>query len=284
MKKLKNILVPTDFSVTARNAFHYAEKLAQATGTEITVAHVNEFFIPISDIAVAPLSRNEEPQMDEAMENFIHEEDISKGVLTKKDIKIRILKGNPMHRIVDLSKENGTGWIVMGTTGLQDFISKIIGSTSFYVVNQAQCPVFLISRDVKWRPIKRIMFASNVLSSNPEMLKHITDFAEIFNAAVHFVHVDDGANSSVQVTDAIWEELLTREAPTISFQIHSIGKEDTVESLNKYAVEHKIDLVAFISSHRSFWQHLIHKSVTERFALTSTCPMLVMHFDDKKYV
>lgn len=282
MKKQKNIIVPTDFSVTARNAFHYAEKLAEAADATLTVAHVNEYFIPISDIAVAPLSRHEEPQLDEAMDNFINEEDISSGTLTKKAIKTRILKGSPMHRIVDLSGEKETDWIVMGTTGLQDFISKIIGSTSFYVSNQAHCPVFLVSRDATWRPIRHILFASNVFSAQLKMVHQIINFAEQFKASIHFVHVDEGHDEVAKVNTVIWDEFLAQKSPTVSFQVHTISHSEAVKALHHYAEEHNIDLVAFISPHRSFWKHLIHQSVTEGFAMVSECPMLVMHLDDKQ--
>ena len=282
MKKQKNIIVPSDFSVTARNAFHYAEKLAESADATLTVAHVNEYFIPISDIAVAPLSRHEEPQLDEAMDNFINEEDISSGTLTKKAIKTRILKGSPMHRIVDLSGEKETDWLVMGTTGLQDFLSKIIGSTSLYVTTQAHFPVFLISRDATWRPIKRILFASNVFSTQPKMMHQIINFAEQFKASIHFVHIDDGHNEVVKVNTGIWDEFLAQKSPTVSFQVHTINDGDAVKALHQYAEEHNIDLVAFIGPHRSFWEHLVHRSVTEGFAMVSERPMLVMHTDDKQ--
>ena len=54
MKTQKKIIVPTDFSVTARNAFHFAENLAESIDAALTVVHVNEYFIPISNFAVAP--------------------------------------------------------------------------------------------------------------------------------------------------------------------------------------------------------------------------------------
>lgn len=282
MKTQKNIVVPTDFSVTARNAFHYAEKLAQSVEATLTVVHVNEFFIPISDIAVAPLSRYEEPQLNKALESFINDdyEDSATPTLTQKIIKTRILKGSTTHRIVEVSEEKETDWIVMGTTGLQDIISKIIGSTSFYVANQAHCPVFLIPRDATWQPIRRILFASNVVSAHPKMMRQIIHFAEQFNAAIHFVHVDEGNYETVKVNNVICEEFLSRISPTDFFQMHTINSNNAVQALHLYAQNNNIDLVAFISPHRSFWQNLMHRSVTERFAIVTERPMLVMHLDD----
>ena len=282
MKKIRNILVPTDFSATARNAFHYAEKLAKTIGAHLNVVHIKESFIPVSDITVTPLFlRDEELLSREALDNFVQDENNDSDTLTKKEIKTHTLLGNPTENLIALSKEPETDWIVMGTTGLQDFISKIIGSISFAVSNQAQSPVFLIPRDATWRPIKRILFASNTVSAQPKMLHQITDIAERFGAAIHFIHVDEGQNEQIRVTDGIWRDLLARVKPTASFQIHSISNENAVKALNQYAIEHDIDVVAFISQHRSFWQNLIHSSITEQFAIITDRPMLIMHIDDK---
>lgn len=282
MKTQIKIVVPTDFSVTARNAFQFAENLAESTKAALTVVHVNEYFIPISNFAVAPLSLNEEPQLGEAMENFIQDknEDTGMPTLTKNAVKTRILKGNTTDRLVELSEEKDTDWIVMGTTGLQDFTTKIIGSTSYSLANKAHCPVFLVPRDAKWRPIRKILFASNSVSARPEMMRKIIAFAEIFKASIHFVHVNEGNHETAQVNNVIWDEFLCRTTPTVSFQTHVINSNNAVQALHLYAKNHNIDLVAFISPHRSFWQNLIHISVTERFAMVDERPMLIMHFDD----
>ena len=284
MKTQKKIIVPTDFSVTALNAFNYAKKLAKSLDAALTVVHVSEYFIPISDFAVAPLFLNEEPQLDEAMENFIQNEieDSETLTLTKNEVKKRILKGNTSDRLVELSEEKDTDWIVMGTTGLQDFISKIIGSISYSTANKAHCPVFLVPRDAKWRPIRKILFASNLVSAQPEMMRKIIAFAEIFKASIHFVHVNEGNHETIHVKNVIWEAFLSRTSPTVSFQSHVINSNNAVQALHLYAKNHNIDLVAFISPHRSFWQNLMHKSVTERYAIVNERPMLVMHFDDRE--
>ena len=74
--------------------------------------------------------------------------------------------------------------IVMGTTGLQDFLSKIIGSTSLEVANKAHCPVLLVPRDARWKRIDKIMYASNYDSTTPKMVREITDFAVMINSLI----------------------------------------------------------------------------------------------------
>ena len=282
MKSIKNILVPTDFSVTARNAYAYAKLLAQSLDAHVTVVHINEYFIPVSEIAVAPLSEHEEDRLTEAMETFISDdirgESGDTSILVKNNVKSKILRGDPVSRLEELSKN--ADLILMGTTGLQDFISKIIGSTSLEIANKAHCPVILVPRDARWKPIDRIMYASNYDSTTPKMVREITDFAVMINAAVHFVHIEEFAENDEKVTNIIWDELFSTSDPSLAFEIHTIYGEDRIKELNEYSEKNKINLMAFVSKHRNFWQNLMHNSVTQNIAISTTTPMLVMHFDD----
>jgi nucleotide-binding universal stress UspA family protein len=280
MKKIKNILVPTDFSLTAKNAFQYAKMLAETLDATVTVVHINEYFIPVSDIAIAPLSETEESQIEEAMDTFVSE-DIGEGVLVKSNVKTKILQGDPVERLLDLSESNHVDVIVMGSTGLQDFLSKIIGSTSLELANKAHCPVILVPRDTKWERIDRIMYASNYDSTTPKMIREVTEFAISLHAAIHFVHVEDFSPvGEGKVTEIIWDELFSLTDPSLAFEIHSIYGNDKIQELKQYAVSNDIDLMAFVSKHRSFWENLMHKSVTENIAVSAYTPMLIMHLDD----
>lgn len=285
MKSITKILVPTDFSVTARNAYAYAQTLALRLNAEITVVHVSEIFIPISDLAVAPLSEMEESKLAEAMEVFVSETENTEGscsttdILIKNNIKTKIVKGEPVSRLVELSKS--TDLIVMGTTGLQDFISKIIGSTSLDVANQAHCPVILVPRNAHWKRIDRIMYASNYDSTTAKMIKEIMDFATLIEAAVHFVHIQEAVKGDDKVMDNIWGELFSKSEPSLAFEMHTVSGSDKIKGLKEYSDANKINLMAFVSKHRNFWQNLMHTSVTQNIAISTETPMMVMHLDDR---
>ncbi len=285
MKTIKNILVPTDFSATASGAFRYAKVLAQALNAHITVLHVSPYFLAASEIVVPLDTQEEEGRLQETMEAFINDEGDESSVMVKTVVKTKILRGESVSRIVELSQTDSVDLIVMGTTGLQDFLSKIIGSTSLDVSNKAHCPVILVPRDVKWQPIDRILFASNVESINPTMVHEITDFAQLFGAAIHFVHVSEKErthpDTSGNLTDKVWTERYEKSNATLPFEIHTVYGFDVVKQLSKYVYKNDINLIAFVSKHRSFWQNLMHNSVTEKVAISTEIPMLIMHSDDK---
>lgn len=294
MKTIKNILVPTDFSATASGAFRYAKVLAQALNANITVLHVNAYFLAASEIVVPLSTQNDEKRLEETMEAFIKDEaDDDATTMVKTVVKTKILRGESVSQIVELSQSEGVDLIVMGTTGLQDFLTKIIGSTSLDVANKAHCPVILVPRDAKWTPIERIVFASNVDSVTPTMVHEIADFAQLLNATLHFVHVSEKENSDATDKEdnmpldkigKMWSERYGKSNVSahqvMPFEIHTVYGFDVVKQLSKYVYKNDIHLLAFVRKHRNFWQNLMHSSVTEKVAISTEIPMMIMHTDD----
>jgi nucleotide-binding universal stress UspA family protein len=287
MKTIKNILVPTDFSATARGAFRYAKVLAQALNANITVLHVIPYFLAASEISIPLDTKDDEIRLQETMESFINDDIDVGNVMVKTTVNVKLLKGDAVSRIIELSNSDSTDLIVMGTTGLQDFLSKIIGSVSLDVSNQAHCPVVLVPRDAKWQPIDRILFASNRESVTPPIVRETAYFAQLLGATIHFVHISEKQHEPANINkdrntiiDNIWAELYEKSNGAYPFEIHTVYGFDIVKQLSKYVYKNNINLVAFVSKHRNFWQNLMHDSVTQKVAISTEIPMLIMHVDD----
>ncbi len=280
MKNIRNIVVPTDFSATSRNAYAYAQVLAEAFNAEITVLHIKENYLPASEISIPSISFYDEAPLNETMNEFVENQDSDMPVMVKTKVKSKIVTGTAIDEIVHYSKRDDVDLIVMGTTGLQDFVSKIIGTVSLDVANKAHCPVLLVPRDATWQPINRIMFTANYVSTMPKTVNEITDFAELLNANIHFVHINENKVENEKLMETIWDELFEAADPRVAFEMHTIYNDDVVNQLQRYATEHHIDLIAFVNKKRNFWQNLMHYSVTQNIAISTDKPMLVLHFDD----
>lgn len=282
MINIKNILVPIDFSATARNAYQYAKKLAETLNADVTLINIEEYYMPISEIPFEPFATDPN-YITEEMENFIKDENTSNDwIMLNNKLKNKTLKGDLTGSIIALSDEHSTDLIVIGTTGLQDFLSKITGSISLTVASKAHCPVILVPHLAKWKDIKKIMYASNYDSTSSEMIKEIIDFSVILDAKVHFVHVEDfSSKEEIRKTAIMKEELfeLTDHIPTL--EVHSIYGDDKIQDLQHYAQHNDIDLMAFASKRRGFWDNFMHKSVTEHIALSTEKPMMLLHLNNE---
>jgi nucleotide-binding universal stress UspA family protein len=279
MEKIKNIVVATDFSATARDAYSYSKELSNTLGASLTIVHVKENLIMGSDVMIAT---KDDTQLIKNIEDLVAEENTSLGSTVKQDVKIKVLAGDPVDVLVEISKSGDADLLVIGTTGLADVLTKLFGSVSIKVSNKAHCPVILVPRDAKWQPIKQILFASNSDSMTKELSHDIIDFALNIHAGVHFVNVRNyDPPFEAKQKDIDWNELFVATDPNLSFEKHTIYGNDTIAELKKYSEEKNINLIAFASKHRNFWENLMHRSITENAALSTVLPIMVMHLDDK---
>lgn len=279
MKNIKNILVPTDFSATARNAFEYAKMLAEVFEANLTVVHVQPSLLTASEITIPIYGGDIDERVQEAMAEFVADTSDS-DVMVQTKVMTKIVKGETISHLVELSSSNAYDLIVMGMTGLQDFMDKIIGTTSLDVSNQAECPVLLVPRDTHWQRVDRLLFAVDRSTAAAKTVRSCLDWAENLAAKLFFVHVDEKPEGDYKLTETIWEELFHQSDPSVAFEIHTINSSDTVGELTQYADKKAIDWFIFVTKHRNFWQNIIHRSISQNVAMTTTKPVLVLHLDD----
>jgi len=282
MENINHIVVATDLSVVSRNAYLYAKLLALSLNAKLTIINVREDVMMISDVSFSVLPFISDLDIIHQIQEIVKEENSKLNILTNvNDVHIQILKGNVIDALVDYSKKNTTDLMIIGSTGLSDVLTKLFGSISVGLSNLAHCPVLLIPRDVKFKSIKKMMYASNYDSMSPSMIQEVSEFAISYHADLHFVNVRnfDPMLENKQ-KEFNWNELPIYKNPNFYFEKQIIYGNDTVKELEKYAIDKDIDMICFVSRHRNFWQNLVHKSMTENMALSSTVPILVLHIDD----
>ena len=281
---MKKILIPTDFSPAAENAFRFAQAMAEAQGMTLKVAHVYHPEIdpayPYLANSITDLAAVKSDQLDEFVKRNGQEDDDS--VATRVKIEKEVSIGYATEEIVRLSKAEEIDMIVMGTVGQNSMLNKLFGSISSFVARRAHCPCLLIPEEVTFKRFSNVVYASNYQAADEILLKQFLDFSQLYEANVHFVHVDEHLGDDYEVKAVKYEQIVRKNAPDLGFRMVSIGSSNIIEGLNNYVREKDIDLVVMATSPRGFIENLFHKSITKRMALYSEVPLLVMHYDDTK--
>jgi nucleotide-binding universal stress UspA family protein len=144
---IKNILVPIDYSQASLNAFETAISIATANNAQLQILHVNDT-LPGVEESFAP---EKTKGIIDAMAGRIY---IQHGIQTK----VIFAEGISGQIIVKTAWENKIDLVIMGTHGVSGFRDFIIGSTSYYVIKRASCPVLLIPEGKKWFEFNKILF------------------------------------------------------------------------------------------------------------------------------
>ena len=146
MFKIKNILLPTDFSNLSLTAASYAIDLASQYGAKVHLLHVIEKKPPILairaiDISEEKIMKSIEDAAKESLEKALNK--ISKN--KKVEIKIILLKGNDYEEIVNYSQMHNIDVIVIATHGRTGLLHTLMGSVAEKVIRYAKCPVLVIT-------------------------------------------------------------------------------------------------------------------------------------------
>ena len=144
MIKLKKVLVPTDFSESARHALTYGVSFAREYEAELTLLHVVEnltvgyasdlFPVPMAEVfqEISGYARSELAKLAE--------------VAREKDVAVleQVVQGKPSAEIIRFARENAVDIIVLGTHGKGVLDQALFGSTTERVVRRAPCPVLTV--------------------------------------------------------------------------------------------------------------------------------------------
>ncbi len=278
---MKKILVPTDFSEEAANAYRFAQKLAARGDWEIEVMHAYhpsfDYSNPYLDMPAAEF----EIVKRELMEHFVSEyalADSGPGLATAVAPATALQVGFASEEIVYQSKS--CDLIVMGTTGQGNIIEQLFGSVSTYVAQHAHCPVLLIPQNCRCRGFDNIIYASNYQASDEALLERVVEIFDIRQANVHFVHVDEEQDKSYQVEKVKFEQAVHLGKPEIGFSAAEVECADVPGGILTYAKDTDADLLVVGTVHRSFLERMFHKSITKRLTFNTTIPLLVLHHDN----
>jgi len=142
--KLKKVLVPTDFSDSARHAFSYGVSFAREYHAELVLLHVVENLTVgyASDLFPVPMAEVFQEISGYAKTELakLAEEARQKGVAVTE----LVVQGKPSAEIIRHAADNGVDMIVLGTHGKGMLDQALFGSTTERVVRRAPCPVLTV--------------------------------------------------------------------------------------------------------------------------------------------
>lgn len=146
MFKIKNILLPTDFSKISLSAAEYAVVLAEQYSASIHLLNVLEKTPPILAIRSLDLSRE---KIVQSIENDArdHLKECVEKVKKIKNVEIHpvLRKGIDYEEIIKYSEEKNIDVIVIATHGRTGILHTLLGSVAEKVIRYSKKPVLVIT-------------------------------------------------------------------------------------------------------------------------------------------
>jgi nucleotide-binding universal stress UspA family protein len=274
---MTTILVPTDFSDTARNAALYAIELACDLSIQNIILY-NAYQAPVSadpsmpavqlfDIDVLKKSSRD------GLEKFRDElqSSCTRPLLFEIKSEFQLLTSG----VEELCKQQPIDAVVMGITGGNKVEEVLIGSNTISVAKHVHVPVFIVPHNASYKKIKEVVLACDFKKVAETMpVKAIKNILDLTKAHLHILNVSE---KPTKPGDQFESLLLDNLFQGYNPEYHFIHDTHFAEAINNFADSNSIDLIITIPKKHGLFEGLFKKSHTKSLAFHSHVPLMVIH-------
>jgi len=299
MIKIKRILFPTDFSKCAEQAFLYAVFLAEQTGAQLHMLHVNVLhgYDPNNpDYRFPEIDESIQNKLNEAVTEHMKSEIKKAGAhnISVRKIQERSISAAPA--VLDYTVGNDIDLIVMGTHGRRGMGHMLLGSVTEEVVRLSRCPVLTVrERKEAAQPedISKILVPVDFSDHSRDALSHAREIAGVYDAEIQLLYIiEEPLNTffyeldelttlrtfpeveerSRNELDAAFRKSNGPDVPVDFFVIEGRPKTDIV----KFAQSNGSDLIVISTHGLTAIEELLVGSTTEKVVRHSVCPVFTV--------
>ena len=289
---MKNILVPTDFSLEAHHAYEVALQLAHRTGGNLTLLHVLE----APEAATAnfstfggPVSGGELPNGNGGMDQLFMLQLLQatkRRMHRLKDEAATVAADVLVLDVVELAgvgdgilaaiEKHAIDLVVMGAQGHSALENFFVSSTTERLIRLAPCPVLTVKHRQPHFDVRTILFPSDFSSEAQAAFSGLQQVLTTFpHATLHLLHVAaDGDNA---IAKHHMQAFATRHQLT-NYHVVVIEAERVAAGIEQYAQQVRADLVVLPTHHYSGLSRFLHASIAEVVATHALPPVLTYHF------
>lgn len=269
------IIVPTDFSDTARNAVDFAMHMANDLHNTRLVLY-NAYSKSAIGVDGTPLHLEADTNRKitlMALQNLRNEFQIRSGLT----VDILAEEGELTSNLARMAAEKSVDMAVMGINGATRIEQVLIGSSTLSVVNKASLPVMIIPPDASYRKIRKVLYCSDLKDvEKTTPVYHLKTLLDMFGPKLVVGHVSTNYyNDTVHQQKKEISNLNTMLAEyEPEFAVLPVG--DFTESTSQLATDRKVDLLITVPRKHSFFEKLISPSHTKKLAYHSHLPVLAI--------
>jgi nucleotide-binding universal stress UspA family protein len=267
---MKNLLVPTDFSVCADDAMDAAAQLALRFEAKLHLLH----FLKIPKGWAQPKEKtraeNEATKaLRERAENF-----------TDIEVTHALRTGKTLHEQVSLYvEEHGIDLIVIGSHGASGKNEFFIGSNTQRVVRTVNCSTMVIKDRLPEVDFNKVVFASSFNENEREPFLKFKEFVKHFIPEIHLVAISTSSlfDPPYTVTKEAMEDFKALSQP-FSCKIHIFKNFSIDRGIRTFSDEIGAQLIGISNRHRHPLKRMLIGSNVEALINHSDIPVLTIDY------
>lgn len=276
---MKKILCPTDFSEASLNAIEFASRIAEKMNAHLTLLTIYN-----QDTAKL-LAKGEKADTYEGWKEVAeaHLKRICseiKDTCGPKGLKscsyLLSESGDITATIKNAEKAERAELIVMGTEGAKDVTESYVGSSTYQVVQEADCPVLCIPKNATYQHFHKIVYATDYQEEDKLVVQKLANLCSLYQAQLLILHVSSEDALVEKATYNDYQEQLRNFVASVPVRfVNHVHEGDVSRSLEHYMSTEKAQLMAILKQDRNFLEKMFHTSLSKKLSNFTDYPLLI---------
>lgn len=272
---MEHIVITTDLSVNSKAGMRFGIRLARARQARLTFLHVHQVLRASfwSDSQYDYYIKKSHDVVLEEMTTFIKA--VYRGMNVMDDTyKIAVHHNlDTVAGILEYASQNEATFICSSTRGAGG-LRRFIGTNTGKMIAQSRIPIISVPSTYRAKPIKRVLYASDMRDYATE-LKKVVAFAAPLKVEIDMLHLSFADELIPNKT--VMEEDIKRKA---AYPVNLIYKDRDIDLSLSEEISDAVDifkpgmLIMFTREEGSFIEKLFLPGTTKAYAFHAKVPML----------
>ncbi len=272
---MKRILIPTDFSASALQAFLFGLEISSKASSELVVLHVLDMPLHFtSDLDGFDYSYEASVIKDlEDKARNMFEVWKKKYVKENTRVKLRVLQGPIAFTIEHYIAKNKIDLVVMGTQGASGLKEFFVGSNTEKIVRYSKVPVIAVRKSVKLSAIKNIVVPTELKLNRTAFIKEVVALQKFFSAKIHLVYVNTPVHfKASRVLNGLAKDFV-KHHKLKNCETHITNDLYEQDGIIAVAAQIPKSMIAMATNSRRGLAHFLMRSIAEDVVNHVECPI-----------
>ncbi len=279
--KMKNILLPTDFSDNAWNAIFTALKLFETSDCNFVL--LNSYEPKMSNllgnkskerlgVIYDSLSKNSKVQLGKTHE-YLNEN----HTRSNHSFEFESISSDLENAIKKMIVEKDIDLIVMGTKGATGAKEIFMGSNTVRVIKKVRSrPIIAVPQNYDFKALKKVVFPTDFTHTYDKIeLKPLIDLVKLWKAEILILQV--AQDYVLQDDQEQHKKILYNRLKNVDQSFHKVEMwKNIAEATTEFATKTDADLIALVYYPHTFMEKLTREPVIRKIGFHSKIPLLVL--------
>lgn len=266
-----NVLIPTDFSANAENAFFYALSLLKRKKCTFYITHIlggSAKYFPYKKPEADDLAKKQILQLIlKAEKNFSDESYVFFS---------QVLYGNTVDSIRNEVEDKKINLIVIGVKG-RAASDNSVGSTTADIIHKVKCSTLIVPEKATFTPGKNIAFPTDYsIFYGSEILETISFYQKQLHSKIHILYLSKKDEKMIEAQKQN-KELLQEYFSENLHCFCAVTSKEIDSAVKSYVANNDIGLIALAARDIHIFQQLLLNPTHTGKIQQAYVPFLVLH-------